>query len=72
MKATFKQGDGSMNDYLSTGDTAKLLDRSIASVFHYEKSGRLKAIRTQGGIRLFLRSDVERLAKELRTAEGKR
>jgi len=54
-----------MNDYLTTSDTARILNRAGATVLYYERTGRLKAIRTQGGIRLFERSDVERLARQL-------
>lgn len=54
-----------MGDYLTTSDTAKVLNRAGATVLYYERTGRLKAIRTQGGIRLFERSDVERLASQL-------
>ena len=54
-----------MSDYLTTSDTAKILNRAGATVLYYERTGRLKAIRTQGGIRLFERSDVKRLASQL-------
>ena len=54
-----------MSDYLTTSDTAKILNRAGATVLYYERTGRLKAIRTQGGIRLFERSDVEKLARLL-------
>jgi DNA-binding transcriptional MerR regulator len=54
-----------MNDFLTTSDTARILNRAAATVLYYERTGRLKAIRTQNGIRLFERSDVERLAQKL-------
>ena len=54
-----------MNDYLTTSDTARMLKRAAATVLYYERTGRLKAIRTQNGIRLFERSDVEKLAQKL-------
>jgi len=54
-----------MSDYLTTSDTARILNRAGATVLYYERTGRLKAIRTQGGIRLFERADVERLARQL-------
>jgi DNA-binding transcriptional MerR regulator len=53
-------------EYMATNDAAKALDRAKDTVLYYERTGRLKAIRTEGGIRLFLRSDVERLAAELK------
>ena len=54
-----------MSDYLTTSDTARILNRAGATVLYYERTGQLKAIRTQGGIRLFERSDVEKLASQL-------
>lgn len=54
-----------MNDFLTTSDTARILNRAAATVLYYERMGRLKAIRTQNGIRLFERTDVERLAQTL-------
>lgn len=56
-----------MSDYLTTSDTARILNRAGATVLYYERKGRLKAIRTQGGIRLFERADVERLARQLQS-----
>ena len=56
-----------MSDYLTTSDTARILNRAGATVLYYERTGRLKAIRTQGGIRLFERSDVERHARQLQS-----
>jgi len=54
-----------MNDFLTTSDTARILNRAAATVLYYERTGRLKAVRTQNGIRLFERADVERLAQKL-------
>jgi DNA-binding transcriptional MerR regulator len=62
-----------MSDFLTTSDTARILNRAGATVLYYERTGRLKAIRTQNGIRLFERADVERLAQQLQNkATGKR
>jgi DNA-binding transcriptional MerR regulator len=54
-----------MSDFLTTSDTARILKRAGATVLYYERTGRLKAIRTQNGIRLFERAEVERLAQQL-------
>lgn len=54
-----------METLLSTGDAATLLQRSVDAVRMYERCGRLPALRTQGGLRLFRLSDVEKLAAEL-------
>ncbi len=51
-----------MDEYLSVADAARILDVVPATVRQMERSGRLPARRTAGGIRLFCRADVERLA----------
>jgi DNA-binding transcriptional MerR regulator len=56
-----------MSDYLTTSDTTRILNRAGATVLYYERTGRLKAIRTQNGIRLFERADIERLAGQLQS-----
>jgi excisionase family DNA binding protein len=52
------------DEYLTTGDAARVLRVDPATVRMYERAGRLPALRTPGGLRLFARSDVERLAHE--------
>lgn len=54
-----------MSDKLTTNDAAKILNKAPATVLYYEKTGRLRAERTQSGIRLFDRADVEQFAQEL-------
>jgi DNA-binding transcriptional MerR regulator len=54
-----------MSDYVLTTEAARILHRSNAMVHYYERVGRLPAARTGGGVRLFRRADVERLAVEL-------
>jgi excisionase family DNA binding protein len=49
---------------LTTGDVALRLGVHISTVQLWERSGRIRAQRTAGGIRLFMREDVERLARE--------
>ncbi len=48
-------------EFLTTSDAARLLGRTPQTVREYEAAGRLRAVRTAGGWRLFLRADVERL-----------
>ncbi len=48
-------------DYMKTGDVARLLYMSVSAVRKWEREGRLKAVRTTTGQRLFLRKDVEKL-----------
>lgn len=43
---------------LTVLDVAKLLDRSSESVRAYEKTGKLRAVKTKSGIRLFQMDDV--------------
>ncbi len=54
-----------MNEFLTTNDVAKLLKKAPATVLYYEKVGRLTPRRTQSGIRLFSREQVEHLASEM-------
>lgn len=53
-----------MVQLLSAADAARLLGVVPATVRHMERSGRLPAERTAGGMRLFRREDVERLVVE--------
>ena len=48
--------------FLLTNDVARRLDVSPATVHYYERTGRLNAARTEGGVRLFRLEEVERLA----------
>ncbi len=51
--------------FLMASDVGQILNRSAATIRFYERSGRLPAIRTVNGTRLFRLSDVERLRTEL-------
>lgn len=53
------------NKLLITSEAARLLNRSTQSVILYEKSGRLRSLKTERGWRLFRESDVRKLAEEL-------
>ena len=48
---------------LSVGDVARRFGVSSAAVVAMERTGKLRALRTEGGMRLFNREDVERLAE---------
>lgn len=54
---------------LLTGDVARILEVSPDTVRLWERQGRLPALRTVRGVRLFDRRDVERLATERRAME---
>ena len=52
------------SELLSTGDVARLIGVSADAVRLWERSGRLPATRTAGGVRLFAREDILRFAAE--------
>ena len=47
--------------FLTTSDAARLLGLSPDMIRHLERTGRLHAQRTLGGMRLFDRDEVERI-----------
>jgi excisionase family DNA binding protein len=53
-----------MERLMSTGDAARILGVTPATIRLMERQGRLPSLgRTQGGIRLFRRADVQRVAR---------
>lgn len=48
---------------LTKSDAAKRLGLTPASVLNLELKGQLTALRTEGGMRLFRRTEVDRLAR---------
>jgi DNA-binding transcriptional MerR regulator len=54
-----------MDEFLTTNDAARILNKAPVTVLYYARWGKLSPIRTRGGMRLFSRMDVERLASEL-------
>lgn len=50
------------SNLLTVNDAAKILKRAPCTIIWYDKTGKLKAQRTRGGMRLFRLADVERLA----------
>ena len=55
---------------LLTKDAAKLLNITAERVRQIEREGGLRANRTEGGVRLFERADVEKLAKDRAKKKG--
>jgi excisionase family DNA binding protein len=49
---------------IMVSEAARVARVSPDTIRRWEQSGRLEAIRTSGGIRLFSRADVERVAVE--------
>lgn len=60
-----------MDDLLTVGDASRMLDLTSRYVQDLADQGHLPVMRTARGLRLFKRSDVERLAAE-RTAKADR
>jgi DNA-binding transcriptional MerR regulator len=53
-----------METFLNTSDAARLLGKARDTVLYYERTGKLVPIRTQSGMRLFRKDEVERLVAE--------
>lgn len=53
------------DEYMPPGEVARLLSVSPKTVNRWASEGRLRCIKTLGGHRRFLRSDVERIRREL-------
>lgn len=56
-------------DPLLTSEVARILEVSSETVRVWERLGRLPALKTGRGVRLFDRGDVERLAAERRAMD---
>jgi excisionase family DNA binding protein len=54
-----------MDTLMTTGDAARILNRSTEAVRMYERSGKLPALKTANGQRLFKEADVRKLATKL-------
>jgi excisionase family DNA binding protein len=52
-------------DLILTSEAARLLGISAQSVRQWERTGRLRAAKTAGGVRLFSRSDVEQMRRSI-------
>jgi len=61
-----------MEIYLTCNDAAKVVKVSPDSIRLYEKTGKLAAIKTASGIRLFRKRDVERFARMRQEAKRTR
>ena len=56
-----------MEDFLTTLDVARRLNKSPETVRVYERLGKLPAVKTKSGMRLFREADVERFERERET-----
>jgi excisionase family DNA binding protein len=52
------------NDFLMTSGAARLAEVSKETILLWERQGKLPAVKTDNGRRLFRRADVERLKRE--------
>jgi excisionase family DNA binding protein len=60
----FKRREAAMTEILTVGDAARLLEVSPGTIRVWVKKGKLQALRTPGGVRIFYRQDVERLRQD--------
>lgn len=60
-----------MDQFLTTGDVSKVLNRSVDRVRSYEREGKLPSQKTRSGQRLFKLSDVHRLLKQLEATRAR-
>lgn len=56
------------SEFMLTADVAREKEVTPATVRHWERSGKLPAIRTVTGVRLFTRRDVEALETKKKSA----
>lgn len=61
-----------MSELLIASEAAKLLNCTAANIRALERSGKLPALRTESGVRIFKREDVNRLASERAQQKSKR
>lgn len=54
-------------DLVFTSEAARLLEVSPETVRLWERAGKLTALRVSGGVRLFERSEIEKVARERAT-----
>ena len=59
-----------MNQFLTTNAVAKWLNVAPDTVQFYERTGRLAAIRTTSGVRLFRAEDVEAFKAKRSVTDG--
>ena len=59
-----------MAEVLTVSEAARALDVAAQTIRDWADRGKLPAMRTNGGQRIFHRSDVERVQQERRTAHG--
>ncbi len=56
-------------DFLTIGDASRFLERSPDTLRVWDRIGKLPAMRTPSGIRIWLRADVQRMKERLTARE---
>jgi DNA-binding transcriptional MerR regulator len=54
-----------MEKLLMIGEAARAIGRSVETLRHYDRTGKLPAIKTSNGRRLFRETDVKKLASKI-------
>lgn len=54
------------NEFLSVSGAARFLDIAAQTLRDWERKGWIRCIRTERGVRFFVKADVEKIARELR------
>ncbi len=61
-----------MSTLMTVGETARRLQKCSETIRAWERRGWLPAVRTESGMRLFRREDVDRMVDELAGRERER
>jgi hypothetical protein len=59
------KGEKPMSDYLSVAATARFLQKGENTIRNWERLGKIQALKTETGARIFARIEVERIAQQL-------
>ncbi len=60
-----------MNELVSVSEAGRILKRCAKTIREYHRIGKLKALQTQRGMRLFRVADVQKLADEIQEESKK-
>jgi DNA-binding transcriptional MerR regulator len=61
-----------MEKFLLASEAGRLAGYSAENIRVLERAGKLKALKTAGGVRLFAREDIDRLAQQRKQKDSKR
>lgn len=60
-----------MSNLITTNSAARIIECAPATVLYHHRLGRIKAQRTESGLRLFNRAEVEKFAKQWQERKAK-